>query len=734
MTHRYRSGGLDIFRIAAALLVVAIHTSPLGSVSADADFFLTRILARTAVPFFFMVTGQYVMSEAFEGGNRRVFRYVKKTVLLYLLAIVLYIPLGIYAGHYRGLGFAGALRMLLFDGSFYHLWYFPAAIMGVLIVYGMSRVAGLGTATAIAGVLYVIGLLGDSYYGLAARVPALEAAYNGMFTVFSYTRNGLFFAPLYLLLGVWSSDADVKAVKRSTVKKVSAKKSDVICLICLGVSFALMTAEGFSLHRGGFQRHDSMYVMLPFVMLCLYRLLLRLDIPQKKQLRELSTWIYIVHPAMIVAVRMAAKVIAPMRFIVNNSVLNFCAVAALSVLLSMLISWITAKIRQRLSYENRPHGTESGKDRAWIELDRRALENNVKFLSGRLPDGCKLMPAVKAQAYGHGAVPVARALNGLGIDAFCVACIDEAVELRRAGIRGELLILGYTHPDRWGLLAKYRLTQTVVDFEYAIRLDAYARKHGKKIHVHIGVDTGMHRLGEDCENIDNICRIMDMRGLSVDGIFTHLSADDVMTQRGINFTGGQVCAFEKLKNDIRARGYRVPKTHITASYGILNYPELEGDYARAGIALYGVLSTKEDEREWRDSLSPVLSLKARVASVRNVKRGECVGYGMGFTAAKDMRTATLAIGYADGLPRELSMRGGYVLINGQRANIIGKICMDQTMVDVTDIENVRGGTEAVLIGSSGDKCIRASELADMTGTITNEILSRLGSRLSRVMV
>ena len=734
MTHRYRSGGLDIFRIAAALLVVAIHTSPLGSVNADADFFLTRILARTAVPFFFMVTGQYVMSEAFEGGNKRIFRYVKKTALLYLLAIVLYIPLGIYAGHYRGLGFAGALRMILFDGSFYHLWYFPAAITGVLIVYGLSRVAGLRTATVIAGALYIIGLLGDSYYGLASRVPALEAAYNGMFKVFSYTRNGLFFAPLYLLLGVVSSDADVKAVKRSAVRKVSKKKSDIICLICLGISFALMTVEGFMLHRGGFQRHDSMYVMLPLVMLCLYRLLLRLDIPQKKQLRELSTWIYIVHPAMIVVVRMAARVIAPMRLIVNNSVLNFCAVAALSVLFSMLISWLVSKIRQRLAVGNKAQGTESGKDRAWIELDERALENNVKFLSGRLPEGCKLMPAVKAQAYGHGAVPVARALNGLGIDAFCVACIDEAVELRCAGIKGELLILGYTHSDRWGLLAKYRLTQTVVDFEYAIRLDAYARKHGKKIHVHIGVDTGMHRLGEACENIDNICRIMDMKGLSVDGLFTHLSADDVMTQRGINFTGVQVCAFEKLKNDIRAIGYRVPKTHITASYGILNYPELEGDYARAGIALYGVLSSGEDEKEWRDSLSPVLSLKARVASVRNVKRGECVGYGMGFTAAKDMRVATLAIGYADGLPRELSMRGGYVLINGQRANIIGKICMDQTMVDVTDIENVRGGTEAVLIGGSGDKCIRASELADMTGTITNEILSRLGSRLSRVMV
>ena len=732
MAQKRRSGGLDIFRIVAAVLVVAIHTSPLTVISVEADFLLTRILARIAVPFFFMVTGQYVLAEAFEGENKRIFPYLKKVAGLYLLAIVLYIPLGIYAGHYKELQFTEALKMLLVDGTFYHLWYFPACITGVLIVYGLSRVVSLNVATVIAVLLYIVGLLGDSYYGLTAKVPVLAAIYNGIFKLSSYTRNGLFFAPLYLLLGVWCRKfPDMKPVKLSREKSISMRLRNIICLL---VSFALMTAEGFLLHHGGLQRHDSMYVMLPAVMIFLYNLLLYIDIPQKKRLRELSTWIYIIHPAVIVLVRMAAKVLSPVKFMVDNSIMNFLAVASLSVIIAVPISGAAYKVRSKMQSRNKADHMDYAKDRAWIELDTEALANNVKFLTERLPKNCKLMPAVKAQAYGHGAVLIARELVKLGVDSFCVACVDEAVELRNAGIKGMILILGYTHPQRWESLVRYRLTQTIVDFEYAVRLDAYGRKHGKRLHVHIGVDTGMHRLGVSCENIDDICRIMDMKNIAVDGIFTHLSADDSMTQRCVNFTGGQVCAFENMKDMLKERRYRVPKTHLSASYGLLNYPELAGDYARIGIALYGVLSTAEDEKEWADKLFPVLSLKARVASVREIDKGESVGYGMGFTAVKSMRIATLSVGYADGIPRELSLRGGYVLINGKKANIIGRICMDQTMVDVSGIENVRSGNEAVFIGRSGEEYIRASETADRIGTISNELLSRLGVRLRRITV
>lgn len=198
-----RYGGLDAFKVIAALLVVAIHTSPLTTYSPDGDFLLTRSLARVAVPFFFMVTGQFVLGEVLQG--RRPFsalwRQVKKILLLYLVAVVLYLPVGLYAGHYQGLSPLSALRLLLFDGTFYHLWYFPACATGLLLVYLLGRVLRGRGLLAVTGLLYLIGLFGDSYHGLTAALPPLAAAYEAGFQVFSYTRNGLFMAPLFLLLG-----------------------------------------------------------------------------------------------------------------------------------------------------------------------------------------------------------------------------------------------------------------------------------------------------------------------------------------------------------------------------------------------------------------------------------------------------------------------------------------------------------------------------------------------------
>ena len=200
-------GCLDRFRIAAALLVIAIHTSPLTSFHEGADFFLTRVLARVAVPFFFMVTGQFVAAgflpsgeaSASPKGMNRFRKYLVKTSLLYLFCIILYLPIGIYAGHYKDLTVGAALRMLFFDGTFYHLWYFPACISGILLVYLMSRFLSLRGMTIVSAVLYVIGLFGDSYYGLAAKAPAVEAVYGFLFQISSYTRNGLFLAPLFLV-------------------------------------------------------------------------------------------------------------------------------------------------------------------------------------------------------------------------------------------------------------------------------------------------------------------------------------------------------------------------------------------------------------------------------------------------------------------------------------------------------------------------------------------------------
>mgnify|MGYP001069472052 CR=1 FL=1 len=206
MRTRRNYGGLDIFRIFAALLVVAIHTSPLAVISEGGDFFLTRILARVAVPFFLMVTGHFIGAGFLNPSVRslaRFYKFLQKTILLYVFCILLYLPVGIYANHYADMTVGAIFRMIIFDGTFYHLWYFPACILGILLICLLSRFLSLGGMTVVSAVLYLIGLLGDSYYGLVQKVPALETIYEALFHVFSYTRNGLFLAPVFLVLGMW---------------------------------------------------------------------------------------------------------------------------------------------------------------------------------------------------------------------------------------------------------------------------------------------------------------------------------------------------------------------------------------------------------------------------------------------------------------------------------------------------------------------------------------------------
>lgn len=383
--------------------------------------------------------------------------------------------------------------------------------------------------------------------------------------------------------------------------------------------------------------------------------------------------------------------------------------------------------------------------RAWIEISQAALERNVAFLYSRLPGSCRLMPAVKAQAYGHGAVIVSRLLNRLGVDAFCVACASEGVALRDAQVTGKILILGYTSPADYPYLVSHDLIQTVADYSYAQELNRF----GQAVRVHIGIDTGMRRLGIRCESMDEIKAVYRMENLTVDGLYTHLPVSDSALAQDRAFTERQIHAFYRVVDELKSQGFPCPSLHLLASYGIMNLLQnrnghngfssipdsmLAADYVRPGIALYGMLSTAGDSNLWQDSLSPVLSLKARVASVRTLYAGESAGYGLTFTAAKDMKIATLSIGYADGLPRALSQGNGSVLINGCKAPIIGRMCMDQTLVDVSEIPHIQAGDIAVIIGKSGLLEITAGHLAGQCGTITNEILSRLGERLDRIIV
>lgn len=357
------------------------------------------------------------------------------------------------------------------------------------------------------------------------------------------------------------------------------------------------------------------------------------------------------------------------------------------------------------------------------------LRSNAAALQSILPAGCELMPAVKADAYGHGAVPIARALSGWGVRAFCVASAAEGAELRRHGVAGTILILGYTHPQQFDLLPRYDLTQTVVDLAYAEQL----RECKAPVQAHIAVDTGMHRLGAPHENAEEILEICRMGHLNVTGIYTHFCADETLQERDRAFTAQQAARFLRVVDRLRACGYH-PRAHMLGSYGLLHYPQFGGAYARTGIALYGVLSTADDTRACPLVLRPVLSVKARVASVRRLRRGEGVGYGLAYTAPTDTTLATLAIGYADGLPRALSCGAGSVLLHGRRAPIVGRICMDQTMVDVGGIRGVRPGDTAVVIGTSGNETISACDIAAQTDTIANEVFSRLGARLPRIAI
>lgn len=228
----------------------------------------------------------------------------------------------------------------------------------------------------------------------------------------------------------------------------------------------------------------------------------------------------------------------------------------------------------------------------------------MEALSSLLPSGCTLMPAIKANAYGHGAVPIARKLNEMGIQTFCVASVSEGVQLRENGVRGEILILGYTHPSNFPLLPQYNLTQAILSFEYAEWLNTFSNE----IKVHIAVDPGMHRVGVSADDLDAILSILKMNHLFVTGIYTHLCADDSLDEKDVAFTRKQAVAFVRICERLSDAGYAV-KTHILGSYGLLNYSYLGGDFAQIGIALYGVLSNRSDLAFCPVMLRPVLSVK-----------------------------------------------------------------------------------------------------------------------------
>lgn len=364
-------------------------------------------------------------------------------------------------------------------------------------------------------------------------------------------------------------------------------------------------------------------------------------------------------------------------------------------------------------------------NRAWIEINLDNLENNIKQIKNIISSQTKIMAVVKANAYGHGMIEISKKLNQIGITDFAVATLDEGITLREAGIKGNILILGYTNFNNIDYLLKYNLIQTIVDYEYAKRINQMDLK--EKLKVHIKINTGMNRIGESYKNIDRLIDIYQMQNLEILGTYSHLCVSDSLKGDDKLFTNKQITNFFETVKKLQNLGYDTGKIHIQASYGILNYPELNCDYVRSGIIMYGVYSDESENTKTEINLKPVLSLKSRITSIKEITQGESVSYGRIFKADKTMKIATVGIGYADGYPRNLSGKNAKVLVNENYVNIIGRICMDQLVIDVSNLSKIEDGDIVTLIGE--ERQIKAEEVAQKAGTITNELLSRLGKRL-----
>jgi serine/alanine racemase len=356
-----------------------------------------------------------------------------------------------------------------------------------------------------------------------------------------------------------------------------------------------------------------------------------------------------------------------------------------------------------------------------------AAAHNARELATLLPDGCKLMAVVKADGYGHGAKQIAGLLRREGVDAFAVATVAEGAELREGIPDGEILVLGYTPPEDAGVLSGCKLSQTVVDVAHAKALDAT----GHELDVHIMIDTGMHRLGADHADIAGIEGVFACKNLTVKGIATHFATSDGLDAGDVGFTNLQTERFFNVVRALKGKGYDVGKLHAQATYGLLNYPGMKCDYARGGIALYGVLSDNTPTG-LTPPLRPVLSLKARVVRVQRIGSGESVSYGRTFTASEPMTIATVGIGYGDGIPRQLSGNGGEAIVRGRKVPLVGRVCMDMIIADVSGVPGVEAGDVATLIGRDGAEVIRCEDLAERSGTITNDILGGLGKRIPRI--
>ena len=367
--------------------------------------------------------------------------------------------------------------------------------------------------------------------------------------------------------------------------------------------------------------------------------------------------------------------------------------------------------------------------RADISLD--AILANMESMKRNLKEGVQITAVLKTNAYGHGAVEIAKVLEPLDyVWGYAVAAFEEAVELREAGLRKPILLLGYVFPYCYQELAKMNIRPAVFREDMLEQLSAAAKAAGKKIKIHIAVDTGMSRIGifPDETGLDFVKKALETEGLQVEGMFTHFARADEADR---SFTEKQLEKFVWLTEAVKERlGYDIPIRHCSNSAGIIEYPHANMTMVRAGITLYGLWPSDEVRKDIVP-LEPVMSLRSHIIYIKEISAGTPVSYGGTWAPDHTVRLATVPVGYGDGWPRSLSNKG-YVLIRGQKAPIRGRVCMDQFMVEVTDIPDAAEGDEVTLIGRDGDAYISMEEVGDLSGRFNYELACDINPRVPRL--
>lgn len=369
---------------------------------------------------------------------------------------------------------------------------------------------------------------------------------------------------------------------------------------------------------------------------------------------------------------------------------------------------------------------------AWAEINLSNLDHNIKNIIAKVGSDVDIIGVIKADGYGHGSVEVAQVLRENGVRTFAVAALSEAIKLRKHGAQEEIIMLGLT-PDLYAdTIVQYGITPVVCSSSNAAAIAKAAEKAGKTVSGLVAVDTGMGRIGylpDDAEAVSDIKKMESLSGFRIKGIFSHFATADAADKI---YAKEQERKYNAFYEKLSAAGINIPMKTFANSAAIMEIPSVYFDAVRPGIILYGCYPSSEVDKN-QLALKPVMSVKANIVHLKKIPKGATVSYGRKYTAPRESLIATLALGYADGYPRPYS-QVGKVIVNGTFAPIAGNICMDQCMVDVTDVPDVKVGDEVIIMGSDGKNTILADDIGDATGTINYEIVCAFGQRLPKVYI